>query len=164
MPKCGRAQWPSIKMPSMHGTIGAHGTCHGNLRARAGVMMDKMPGAVFKYKKIGGQQVALRQKFIARHQGTLMMQNGMRVPAAYLGRIRVGKDSGPTLDDGGAPDQRRPSRMYATYCRLIRPDLFHSRYVARGEGRVEGLVGLQDRLFIAHRISSPLLGPAYETP
>ena len=126
------------------------------------MMMDEMPGAVFKHKKIGGQQVALRQKFMARHQGALMMQNSMRIPAAYLGCTRVGKDSGPALDDGGAPDKRRPSRMYAAYGRRMRPDLFHSRYVARGEGCVEGLVGLQDRLFIAHRISSPLLGSAYE--
>ena len=148
----------------MHGAIGAHGTCHGNLRAWAGVMMDEMPAAVFKHKKIGGQQVALRQKFIASHQGTLMMQNGMRIPAAYLGRTWVGKDSGPALDDGGAPDQRRPSRMYAAYCRRMRPDLFHSRYVVRGEGRVEGLVGLQDRMFVAHRFSSPLLSAAYEAP
>jgi len=147
----------------MHGVaVGAHGTCHGNLRTRAGMMMDEMPGAVFKHKKIGGQQVAVRQIFMAHHQGALMMQNGMRIPAADLGRARVGEDSGPAPDDGRAPDQRGPSRMNAAYGRIMRPDLFHRRQVARCESRVEGLVGLQDRLFIAHRITSRLLGPAYE--
>lgn len=139
----------------MHGAIGPYGICHGNLRAGASVMMNEMPSAVFKHKKVGGYQVALRQKFIARHQGTLMVQNSMRVLTVYLGCTRVGKDSSPALDDGGAPDQRRPSGMYAAYGRRMRPDLFHPCYVARGEGRVEVSVSLQDRLFIAHRISSP---------
>jgi hypothetical protein len=45
--------------------------------------------------------------------------------------------------------------MDAADRRLARPDALHRRHVAAGEGRIEGLVGIQNRLFIAHRFVAP---------
>ena len=72
------------------------------------MVMDKMPGAALTHEQVGRQQLSLRQEFTAHYQAAPVIEEGVGFAAVYLGRTRVGENSGPALDNRRAPDVDYP--------------------------------------------------------
>ncbi len=71
------------------------------------------------------------------------------------------RKGGPAFDDGSPAKQRRPTRVNAADRRFERPNLLYLGHFACGKDAIEGKIGVQNGLFVAHQIGPPLFAQAY---
>ena len=104
------------------------------------MVLDHAPLVVFEDEQVGGNQDALAEAFVARHESGLAQHVGLGVLALNLGDTPTRQDVPPTLDDGGATAQDVGARMHTSDGRPHGPRGFHGRQVPNSECSIEGVV------------------------
>ena len=118
--------------------------------AGAGLVVDQLPSAALAAEGVGGDQDRAADLLVAEHQGRVAQDQRAGVVAAHRRGIGVAQDAAPGVQHRLAADQGLPARMDAGHRLGRRPDLFHGVDVAAGEGQVEGLVGEEYGVRLAH--------------
>jgi hypothetical protein len=115
-------------------------------------VVDEAPLAILLDEDVGGRERAVRQLFLAKHDGDVAVEEGGIVMAHHMRCFRVLKDAAPALEHGAAAGQRDPPGVGAGDRRAPRPERFHARHVLAREGLVECQVCGEDGVLfvVAH--------------